>query len=47
MKLKALALAKIKLVYYPRAERLVNLDILKLDQGEDVFRQNPKDVDPD
>ena len=34
-------------VYYPREERLVSLDVLKLYHGEDVIPQNPEDVDQD
>ena len=41
----ALALAEIKQVYYPGEERLVSLDVLKLYLGEDVIRQNHKDID--
>ena len=47
MKMIALALAEIKLVYYPREEMLVSLDVLKLYRGEDIVCQNPEDVDPD
>ena len=47
MKLISLALAEIKLVYYPGEERLVSLDVLKLYRGEDVIGQNPKHRDPD
>ena len=47
MKLIALALAEIKLVYYPEEEKLVSPDVLKLYSGEDVIFQNPEDVDPD
>ena len=39
MKLITPALAKIKLVHYPREERLLSLDGLKLYRGEDVIRQ--------
>ena len=35
MKLITPALVDIKLVYYPREERLVSLDVLKLYRGED------------
>ena len=45
MKLIAPALAEIKPVYYPRKERVVSLDVLKLYRGEDVICQNPKDID--
>ena len=34
-------------MYYPREEKLVSLDVLKLYQGEDLDCQNPEDVDPD
>ena len=47
MKLIAPALAEIKPTYYPRKERLVSLDVLKLYRGEDIIRQNPEDIDPD
>ena len=33
-------------MYYPGEEKLVSLDVLKLYCGEDVVRQEPKDVDP-
>ena len=36
MKMIALALAKIKPVYYPREEKLVSLDMLQLYQGVNV-----------
>ena len=45
-KLVALSLAEIKPVYYPREEKLVSLDVLKLYHGEDVVQQEPNDVDP-
>ena len=41
------ALAEIKPVYYPGEERLVSLDVLKLNRGEDIIRPNPEDTDPD
>ena len=41
------SLAEIKPVYFPRKEKLVSLDVLKLYRGEYVVRQEPKDVDPD
>ena len=34
-------------MYYPREEKLVSLDMLKLYHGEDVIRQDPEDIDPD
>ena len=34
-------------MHYPGEEKLVSLDVLKLYRGEDVVRQEPKDVDPD
>ena len=34
-------------MYYPREEKLVSLDVLKLYRGEDVTRQDPEDIDPD
>ena len=40
-RLIAPALAEIKLVYYPREEKLVSLDVLKLYRGEDVIGQDP------
>ena len=43
----SLALAEIKPVHYPREEKLVSLNGLKLYRGEDVIRQNPEDLDPD
>ena len=46
-KLIALSLAEIKPVYYPGAEKLVSLDLLKLYRGEDLVRQNPEDINPD
>ena len=46
-KLIAPSLAEIKPVYYPREEKLVSLDVLKLYRWEDVVRQEPADVDPD
>ena len=46
-RLIAPALAEIKPVYYPREEKLVSLDMLKLYCGEDVIRQDPEDIDPD
>ena len=46
-KLIAPALAENKPVYYPREEKLVSLDVLKLYHGEDVVLQEPRDVDPD
>ena len=46
-KLIAPSLAEIKQVYYPREEKLVSLDVLKLYPGEDVVQQEPADVDPD
>ena len=46
-KLIASSLAVIKLVYFPREEKLVSLDVLKLYSGEDVVRQEPVDMDPD
>ena len=46
-KLLAPPLAEIKPVYYPGEMKLVSLDVLKLYQGEDIVRQNPKDLDPD
>ena len=45
MKLIALASAEIKPVYYPGEERLMSLDVLKLNGGEDIIHQNPEDVD--
>ena len=47
IKLIALVLAEIKLVYYPGEKKLVSLDVLKLYWGEDVVCQNTEDVDPD
>ena len=47
MKLNALALPEIKLLYYPGEERLVSLDLLILYSGEDVIHQNPEDIDLD
>ena len=41
------ALVEIKPVYYPGEEKFVSLDVLKLYHGEDVIRQDPKDIDPD
>ena len=41
------ALGEMKPVYYPREEKLVSLDMLKLYWGEDVIRQDPEDIDPD
>ena len=46
-KLIALSLAEIKPVYYPREEKIVGLDVLKLYHGEDVIRQAPAEIDPD
>ena len=46
-KLIAPSLSEIQPVYYPGEEKLVSLDLLKLYHGEDVVRQEPKDVDPD
>ena len=46
-KLFAPSLVEIKPVYYPREEKLVSLDVLKLYRGEDVVRQEPADVGPD
>ena len=46
-KLIAPSLAEIKPVYYPREEKLVSLDVLKLYRGEDVVHQAPADIDPD
>ena len=46
-KLIAPSLEEIKPVYYPREEKLVSLDVLKLYRGEDVVQQEPADVDPD
>ena len=46
MKLIAPALAEIKPTYYPRKERLVSLDVLKLYRGEDIICQSPEDIDP-
>ena len=46
-KLISLDLVEIKPVYYPGAERLVNLKVLKLYRGEDVICQNLEDIDPD
>ena len=46
-KLIALALAEIKLVYYPGEESLVSLDVLEFYRGEDVICQNPENVDSD
>ena len=40
------SLAEIKLVCYPREEKLVSLDVLKLYHEEDVVQQKPNDVDP-
>ena len=40
------ALAEIKPVYYPREEKLVSVDLLKLYLGEDVILQDPEDIDP-
>ena len=40
-RLIAPALAEIKPIYYPREEKLVSLDVLKLYRGEDVIRQDP------
>ena len=34
-------------MYYPRENRLISLDMLKLYQGEVVVCQNPEDIDPD
>ena len=34
-------------MYYPREEKLVSLDVLKLYWGEDIVWQNPEDLDPD
>ena len=45
--MKATALAEIKPVYYPGEEKLLGLDMWKLNRGEDVIRQDPEDVDPD
>ena len=47
MKLIDPAWAEIKQVFFPGEERLVSLDILKLYWGEDLIRQNPKDIDLD
>ena len=41
------ALAEIKPVYYPREEKLMSLDVLKLYRGEDMICQDPEDIDPD
>ena len=46
-RLIAPALAEIKLVYYLGKEKLVSLDVLKLYRGDDMFRQEPEDIDPD
>ena len=34
-------------MYYPREEKLVSLNVLKLYQGENVICQDPEDIDPD
>ena len=34
-------------MYYHREEKLVSLDVLKLNWGEDVVQQNPDDLDSD
>ena len=47
MKMIHPTLAEIKPVFYPREEKLGSLDVLKHYQGEDVFWQNPEDLDPD
>ena len=47
MKIIAPALAEIKPVYYPREEKLVSLDMLKLYQEEDIFWQNSEDLNLD
>ena len=44
-RLIAPALAEIKPVYYPREEKLVSLDVLKLYHGEDVICHDPEDID--
>ena len=41
------ALAEIKPVYYPQEEKLVSLDVLKLNHEEDLICQDPEDVDLD
>ena len=41
------ALAEIKPVYYPKEEKLVSLDVLKLYCGEDMICQDPEDKDLD
>ena len=33
-------------MYYPREEKLVSVDLLKLYLGEDVILQDPEDIDP-
>ena len=33
-------------MYYPREEKLLSLDVLKLYCGEDVIYQDPEDIDP-
>ena len=46
-RLIAPALAEIKPVYYPKEEKLVSLDVLKLYCGEDMICQDPEDKDLD
>ena len=46
-KLIAPSLVEIKPVYYPKEEKLVSLNVLKLYLGEDVVHQAPANIDPD
>ena len=46
-RLIAPALMEIKLVYYPREEKLVSLDVMKLYRGEDVICLYSEDKHPD
>ena len=45
-RLIAPVLAEIKPVYYPREEKFVSQDVLKLYRGEEVICQDPEDRDP-